>query len=132
MMRSLRMAAVAMGAVAMLGSSAVAQAADTPPAGTITYAYTSGTPSPKDIVMNWRGTCTNPGQELHFVAQGTNWGGSDDNVKCQVDGTYWASIMIYDYDDRGMKYGQSFDYQAMLMSMNEPFVASTSTGTATL
>jgi hypothetical protein len=132
MMRSLRMAAVVLGATAMSGGTAVAQAADVPPAGTIAYAGTSGTPSPKDIVMNWAGTCTNPGQKLHFVAQGTNWGGLNDDVTCEHSGTYRASIMIYDYDDRGLKYGQSFDYHAMLMSMEEPLVGSTSSGTATL
>jgi hypothetical protein len=126
------MAAVALVAVAMMGGTAVAQAADVPPAGTITYAGTSGTPSPKDIVMNWAGTCTNPGQKLQFIAQGTNWGGIDETVTCQYNGTYRASILIYDYDDRGLQYGQSFGYDAMLMSMEEPFVSSNSSGTATL
>jgi len=131
MMQSLRMAAVALGAVAMMGSTAVAQAADVPPAGTITYSYTTGTPSPKDIVMNWEGTCTNPGQKLHFGAQGTNWGGSND-VTCSNDGTYQAAILIYDYEARGLKFGQSFDYSAVLASLEEPLVASQASGTATL
>jgi hypothetical protein len=126
------MAAVALGAVAMLGSTAAAQAADTPPAGTISYAYTSGTPSPKDIRMHWRGTCTNPGQMLNLVARGTNWGGSDRSVTCGYDGTYRASFIVTDYQDRGMQFGQSFDYQALLMGVEEPYAASRSTGTATL
>jgi hypothetical protein len=126
------MAAVALGAMAMLGSTAVAQAADIPPAGTITYAYTSGTPSPRDIQMNWRGTCTNPGQMLELHVQGANWGGIDDRVGCEYDGTYRASFIVTDYQARGMHFGQSYGYHAMLMSLMEPHVASISTGTATL
>lgn len=131
MMQSLRAAAVALGAVAMMGGTAVAQAADTPPAGTITYAYTTGTPSPKDIVMNWEGTCTNPGQRLLFRADGTNWGGSND-VTCSNDGTYRAAVLIYDYEARGLRFGQSFDYSAALFSAQEPFAYSQASGTATL
>jgi uncharacterized protein Veg len=126
------MAAVALGAMAMVGSTAVAQAAALPPAGTITYAFTSATASPLDIQMNWRGTCTHPGQVIELVVEGTNWGGSDRHVRCEYDGTYWASFVVTYYEDRGLRRGQSFDYQALLVGMEEPRTASTSTGTATL
>jgi hypothetical protein len=117
----------------MMGGTAVAQADEIPPAGTITYIGTLSAPSPKDILMIWGGTCTNPGQELRFGVNSEIAGVSETSlVKCQSDGTYQTGFMVYDYADRGLEYGQSFDYSGWLVSEKEPFVLSEVSGTATL
>ncbi|MFF9085675.1 hypothetical protein ACF1BE_04545 [Streptomyces sp. NPDC014991] len=132
MMRFLRTAVVALGAVAVMGSAAAVQAADLPPAGTLTYAVTGSTPSPKDIVMHWEGTCTKPGKRHHLRVNVPGWGGSQD-VQCEDDGTYRAAFMIYDYESRGLKRGHNFDYTGFLLGFSEePATSSEFSGTATL
>ncbi|GEK04323.1 hypothetical protein [Streptomyces sp. 1-11] len=131
MIRSLRSAVVALGAVAVMGSTTTAQAAVLPSADTLSYAYTSGTPSPKDIVMHWEGTCAQPGPHTLFI---TGPGGFAliEQVACGPDRTYKAANMVYDYESRGLKTGQRFTYSATLDSLNEPFTRTEFEGTATL
>ncbi|MEW2079615.1 hypothetical protein AB0941_39795 [Streptomyces sp. NPDC013433] len=105
---------------------------DCPPAGTLAYVGTTGTPSPKDIVMNWEGTCTNPGVVHRLATGGSGWTGAAEEVHCYQDGTYRAAIMIRDYERFGLKLGESFDYMASLRTEEGPVAYSKFSGTATL
>jgi hypothetical protein len=122
----------------MMGSTAAVQAAEAPPVGTVSYAGTVGTGSPKDIRMLWEGTCTNPGGRFEFFAEGTKWAGipgrkwaGSAEVDCEDNGTYRTSIMVTDYEDRGMHVGENFEYRVVLTSY-APYASSELHGTATL
>ncbi len=106
--RFARMAATTLSAVAILGSAATVQA-EAAPTAAIEFAGATGTPSPNDIVMHWRGTCTNPGQavRVHITF------GHGDPV-CRGDGTYEFGYMVYDYRQAGLEFGKSFDYRGFV------------------
>jgi hypothetical protein len=133
MMRSLRMAAAALAAVAIVGSTATAQAAALPSANTITFAGTSAAPSAQDIVMNWAGTCTNPGGLVEAFIDGPA-GGRGQTV-CDQAGTFRLQVLADGYAARGLQFGQNFNYWVVLLtfqgsSLNGP--ATELSGTATL
>ncbi|MEU4231108.1 hypothetical protein AB0F17_43025 [Nonomuraea sp. NPDC026600] len=107
-------AALAIGAVA--GTSAPAQAATPVRAAaedTFSFVGAGPTPSPKDITMHWRGTCQ-PDAWIHVLITGEHWGGRIE-TSCGPEGTFTGSIMIYDYEDRGLRFGQAFTYRAHVL-----------------
>ncbi|MEV6157900.1 hypothetical protein AB0L53_46935 [Nonomuraea sp. NPDC052129] len=128
-------ATLAIGAVA--GTSAPAQAATPAQAAalvraaaedTFSFVGARGTPSPKDITMHWRGTCQ-PGARIHVVVTGEHWGGKIE-TSCGSEGTFEGGIMIYDYENRGLRFGRSFTYQAGVLQIPGGFTSHS--GQATL
>jgi hypothetical protein len=122
----------------MMGSTAAVQAAEAPPVGTVSYAGTVGTGSPKDIRMLWEGTCTNPGEMFEFAAQGTKWASTPGRkwagsaeVDCEDNGTYRTSFIVTDYEARGMHVGDNFEYLVVL-TRYALYESSELRGTATL
>jgi len=128
MVRSLRMTAATLAAVAIVGTTATAQADDIPTTQVI-YLGASPTPSPKDIVLNWEGTCTNPGQQVEASFFGPMSGSGE--TQCSSDGTFRLRVLIYNYEGRGLEFGQSYDYSGILIE-KPAFKASSFEGTATL
>lgn len=133
MKRSLRMAAAALAAVAIVGTTATAQAAALPSANTITFAGVSAGPSPADIVMNWEGTCTNPGGVVEVFIDGP--GGGRGQSVCGTDGTFRLPVAVDGYQARGLTLGAPFDYWAVVLTFqgtNLTGPAGEFSGTATL
>jgi hypothetical protein len=133
MMRSLRLTAAALAAVATLGTTAATQAAALPSTNTIAFARASATPSPNDIVMNWEGTCTNPGGLVEAFIDGP--AGGRGAALCSPTGTFALPVMISGYQARGLAFGQNFDYWITLLVFNGGTLAAPATqvqGTATL
>ncbi|MEU9472199.1 hypothetical protein AB0D78_37485 [Streptomyces avermitilis] len=127
-MRSWQMAAAALGTVAVVGATTTVQAAALPTENTVTFAGASHTPSPKDLNLNWTGTCTNPGR-VELQINGGELEGMGE-THCEANGTYRVSWLVYDYENRpGLEFGKSYAYEGFLINL--PDVAEVS-GTATL
>ncbi|MFE4329002.1 hypothetical protein ACFRQM_05955 [Streptomyces sp. NPDC056831] len=117
MKRFPRIAAAAVAAAALVGIVVPAQtAAAAAPARAGSEAFeflgASGTPSPNDIVMHWRGTCELPGERVRVLINKDGAPFAHVEAACKSDHTFTGRSMRYDYERWGLEFGKSFNYEA--------------------